>query len=67
MHGSWNKGESEKYLEVVGVSNWIISRVKKNFDKYKNGNLDIESEEAISVWPDLWDKNYDADIFIETP
>ena len=30
MHGSWNKGELEKYLEVVGVSNWIISRVKKN-------------------------------------
>ena len=33
IHGRWNKGHIESYLKVLGVSDWIIDKVKLVHDK----------------------------------
>ena len=67
IHGRWTKGSVGAYLEVLGVSDWIINRVKNVWDKKKDGNVGSVEEEAKLIWPELWDMDYNADIFIETP
>ena len=67
IHGRWTKGSVGAYLEVLGVSDWIINRVKNVWDKNKDGKVGSVEEEAKLIWPELWGMDYDADIFIETP
>ncbi len=59
----WGKGNCTSYLEVLGVADSVIEKVKSQHRK--NGNEDVTKSNTF--WPKMWEMDYDVSIFIETP
>ena len=59
----WGKGNCASYLEVLGIADSVIEKVKSQY----RVSGDDDGTNNNSVWPKIWEMDYDISIFIEAP